>query len=233
MKKIIIGSLFILGSLFSYAQIDVKVISKEYTVGKIARKGLATTVELDNKYVKELWKKQIKDYGKVSSKGKIMSIDIANIKEVSSTPVMMYSAVESSGKGTMVWLALDMGDKYVVEGGEGYNSASALLKKFALSCYKEDLLDQVKEAEEALESSVKKEEKTVKQGEKLVSDLESNKNENEKLKQSLIDNEKEKNQLHSDVEQNKKDQTAAKSEIQKMKKALELKKAELDKVTVK
>lgn len=229
--KRIITSLLIFGSLFANAQIDVKVSSKEYTVGKIARKGLATVIELDNKYVQDLWKKQIKEYGKVSSKGKVMSIDVANIKEVSSSPVMMYSAVESSGKGSMVWLAIDMGDKYVVEGGEGYSSAASLLEKFALSCYKEDLLEQVKEAEDALDSSLKKEGKTIKQGEKLISDLESNKKEKEKLQQAIVDNDKEKGQLDSDMEQNKKDQSAAKQEVDKMKKALELKQKELSKVS--
>ena len=233
MKKLFIASLLILGSLIGNAQINVNVTSKDYTVGKISRKGLSTVVELDNKYVKELWKKHIKNYGKISSKGKTMSIDIANIKEVSTTPVTLYSSVESSGKGTMVWIAIDMGDKYVIEGGEGYQSASALLKKFALSCYKEDLVDQVKEAEDALESSVKKEEKTVKQGEKLTSDLESNKKQKEKLQQDLVNNEKNKNQINTDIDQNKKDQSAAKQEIEKMKKALQLKQVELDKVIVK
>lgn len=231
MKKIFIAALFIIGSIAGFSQVEVKISSKEYTVEKIARKGLATIIELDNKYVKDLWKKQMKEYGNASSKGKTFSIDVANIKEVSSTPVTMYSAVESSGKGTLVWIAIDMGDKYVVEGGEGYNSAAELLKKFAYSCYKEDLADQVDEAEDALETSVKKEEKIVKEGEKLVSDLESNAKEKEKLEQALVDNEKEKNKLNSDIDQNKKDQSGAKQEIDKMKKALELKQSELGKVS--
>lgn len=230
MKKLFIAGLFILGSLFSYAQKDIKVISKNCTVAKIPRKGLATTVELDNKYVRDLWKKHIKSYGKTSSKGKITSIELANMSSISSTPVTMYSQVESSGKGTEIWMGIDMGDKYVVEGGEGYSSAKQLLESFALSCYKEDLMDQVKEAEDALGSSVKKQEKVIKEGEKLVSSIESNKKEKEKLEQAIAKNASDKTQLESDLEQNKKDQGASKDEVGKMKKALELKQTELNQV---
>jgi hypothetical protein len=230
MKKLFVLGLMILGMIGLKAQKAIDVVSKELEVEKIKRAGLAVNIELDEKFVKEVWKKQIKDYGKSDSKGNLIWIDVANIPAISNTPVKLYSSTISSSKGTTLWIAIDMGDKYVVEGGQGYDAAKKFLRDFAVSCYKSDLEEQVKEAQKALESSQKKEEKVLKDGENLTSDLQNNGQEKIKLEQDLKDNAAEKIQLEKDIEQNKKDQTAAKEEVAKMKKALELKQAEVSQV---
>lgn len=228
MKKLTLVGLALFLSIASFAQREIKVISRDYEIQKIGRDGLATTIELDKKYVRDLWKKQIKEYGKYDSKGATYIVPVAQVNSISSNPVKLYSAVESSGKGTMVWIAIDMGSKYVVEGGEGYKAAEALLSDFAKSCYREDVQDQLEDAQKALESSVKKQEKVVKEGEKLSKDFEDNASEKIKLQQDLSDNEKEKNQLQKDIEQNKKDKSSVDGEVEKMKKAFEIKQAELN-----
>lgn len=228
MKKIALAGLALLLSVASFAQKDIQVVSRDYEIEKIGRDGLATTIELDKKYVRDLWKKQLKSYGKYSSKGSTYIVPVAQISSVSSDPVKLYSAVESSGKGTLVWLAIDMGNKHVVEGGEGYKAAENLLTDFAKSCYREDVQEQLKDAEKALESSVKKQDKISKEGEKLSKNFESNASEKNKLEEALSDNAKEKNQLQKDIDQNKKDRDAVDSEVDKMKKAFEIKQAELN-----
>ena len=227
MKKIFIVSALFLSAFIGFGQKNISVVSKEIVVEKITRKGLAVLVELDEKFVKEQWKKQIKEYGKTESKGSAYWIEVAQIPAISSSSVKLYSSLESSGKGTMVWLGIDLGDKHVVEGGEGYESAKKLLRDFALGCYKQDLVEQVNEATKALETSQKKDEKVIKNGEKLVSDKESNASNKIKLEDALKKNAEDKIQLEKDIEQNKKDQVASKEEVAKMQKALELKQAEV------
>lgn len=226
MKKCFVASLLLFGLANVFAQKTITVTSKDYVIEKITRKGLSTTIELDAKFIKDNWKDYIKEFGKVESKGDTYTIPIANISSVSSSPCKMYSSVESSGKGTVVWIGIDLGDKIVTEGGEGYNAVQKLLKDFAISCYKKDIEDQIKEAEKALDSSTKKDEKVIKEGEKLVSDKENNASEKIKLEEALKKNASDKVQVEKDIEQNKKDQSASKEEVAKMKKALEIKQSE-------
>jgi hypothetical protein len=226
MKKIIASVVLLVAALGLYAQKSIDVVSKDLEVEKIKRTGLAVTIELDEKFVKDLWKKQLKDFGKTDSKGDLIWIEVATIPAISSTPVKLYTATQGSGKGTMVWMAVDMGDKYVTEGGEGYSNAKKFLRDFAISCYKADLEEQVKDAQKAFDSAQKEDEKVIKQGEKLSSDHQNNASDKVKLEEELKKNGEQKVQIEKDIVQNKKDQEASKSEVAKMKKALELKQAE-------
>ena len=229
MKRIVIAFCLGIISLAAFSQKGTKVYSKDYTVEKIQRQGLATTIELDKKFVKKKWEKFIKDYGKIESKKNTFIINVANINSISSNAVKFYSAIESSGKGTQVWIAIDMGSKYVVEGGQGYSSAEKLLKDFGKACYRADVEEQVKEAEGALKVATKKQSKTIKEGETLSNNLESNAKEKQKLETAIENNAKQKEQLEKDIVQNGKDKEVAKGEFEKMKKALEIKQAELSK----
>lgn len=228
MKKILIAVIYILGITSVFAQKSIDVVSKDFVIEKITRTGLATTIELDEKYVKDLWKKYLKDFGKVESKGDVYWIEVAQISAISNSPVKLQSGLTSSGKGTTLWIGVDLGDTHVKEGGEGYAATKKFLRDFALSCYKADMEAQIKEAEDAFSSSQKKDEKVIKEGEKLTSDLESNASEKIKLEEALKKNAENKIQLTKDLDQNKKDQTASKEEVTKMKKALELKQAEMN-----
>jgi len=229
MRKILITVSLCVFSLVSFSQKDIKVSSKNYTIEKIERHGLATTIELDKKFVKKNWEKFIKNYGKVESKKNTFTVGVAEISAISSNTVKLYSAVESSGKGTMVWMAIDMGSKYVVEGEQGYSAAEDILRDFTKSCYRADIEEQAKEAEKALETATKKEAKVKKEGEKLASELESNAKEKVKLENDLQENGKKKTELEGDISQNDKDYKSASEEKAKMQKAFDLKQAELSK----
>ncbi len=230
MKQIIILLAFLNIIHFSNAQKRVSVSEKELTVEKIRRTGLSTTLEADKKLTSNLWRKQIKEYGKVSKSGGVMIIDVAKIPSISAKPVKVYTTVQSSGKGAMVWMAIDLGDAFVVSGNSKFSAAERLLKEFGVKVYKEEIQLEIKEAEKAVNEAVKRKEKRVKEGEELQSDLVRNADEKKKLEQEIKDNASQKVQLEKDVEQNKKDQVAADEHIAKMKKALELTKDKLNKV---
>lgn len=228
MKKI---SLFIILLSMITLSIAQKIVVKDqdYEIEKINRTGLAVVIELDKKFVQDLWKDKLKDLGKVnSSKGEFI-IDVAQLPEVSSSPVKIYSVVEKVSHGTMVWLAIDMGSSLVTPGQKGYKSAVKVLEDFAKSCFIADINEQIKDAEKAKEDAIKDQEKMIKEGDKLSNELSDNAKEKEKLEQELVENGNEKVTIEKNIEQNKKDKVAAKDNVKEMEKAVEVVKAKLEK----
>ena len=228
MKKILILSVFVFSALFTQAQ-KVTINQTDQKVNKITRPGASVYLELGEKEVKNLWKKRFKDFGKVTTSGGDYFIEIGTVPGISST-VRVISRVESSGKGTMVWMAVDMGDEWAQSGGKGWASIQKILKEFGVEAYKEDIMIQIDDAEKALGKTVKEQEKTVKSGENLQSDLQQNGENKIKLEQELKDNAAEKVQLEKDLEQNKKDQQRMMSEVDKMKKAVDIVKQKLHQI---
>jgi hypothetical protein len=209
-----------------------KVTESTETIDKIPRTGLSLLIELDDKMVERLWEKQLKNYGKVNSSKGIYSISPASIATISSQPCIVTSLVKSSGKGTIVWWAIDMGKEHVTSSGSpsAYKAAEKILNDFALQCYREDINEQIEEAEKAVSDAVKAQEKQVKEGESLLRSVDRNKQEKANLEQKLKDNAAELVKLQQDIEQNKKDQAVAAQDVEKMKKALEAVKAKLAQV---
>ena len=229
MKKLI-SFLFIL-FLFNLGMAQkVRVTESTEVVDKISRSGLSVIIELDNKKIEKAWEKQLKSYGKVDNSKGVYRIPLANISSISSSPCVVTSVVKSSGKGTQIWWAIDLGTNHVSSGSAGYKAAEKILNDFAIQAYRDDVNEQIVEAERALASTVKSQEKEVKEGESLVRDVEKNKQEKLDLEKELKENGEELVQLQKDIEQNKKDQTAAAQEVEKMKKALEMVKAKLNQV---
>lgn len=231
MKKIATLVLFLFALKLATAQ---KVTVNETTeiVEKISRTGLSTVIALDQKKVQKAWEKQLKNYGKITESKGIYTIPVANIPSISSTPCRVTSIVKSSGKGTMVWWAIDLGDEHVnsSSNSHAYKAAEKILSDFSMQCYREDVNDQIEEAEKALQNSVKTQEKKVKEGENLVRDVEKNKQEKINLEQKLKQNGEDLVQLQKDIETNKKDQAAATADVEKMKKALEVVKQKLNQI---
>jgi hypothetical protein len=229
MKKLI-SSVFILFIINLAIAQKVRVTESTEVIDKISRTGLSTIIELDNKKVEKAWEKQLKTYGKVDYSKGVYRIPVANIPSVSSSPCVVTSIVKSTGKGTMVWWSIDLGKDHVSPGSSAYKAAEKILNEFALQAYRDDINDQIQEAEKALANSVKAQEKQVKEGENLVRSVEKNKQEKANLERKLKENADELVQLQKDIEQNKKDQAAAAQDVEKMKKALEAVKNKLNQV---
>lgn len=228
MKRNIAIVLFFMFAVMANAQ-KVTVNQTDQKVNKITRPGAAVYLELDEKLVSNLWKKQFKDYGKVSTSGGDYYIEAATVPGISSI-VRTISRVEKSGKGTMVWMAVDMGDEWAQSGGKGWAAIEKILHNFGVTAYKEDIMEQIADAEKALEKTVKQQEKTIKEGDNLQSDYEDNAEEKIRLENALKDNAAQKVQLQQSIEQNKKDKERMVGEVDKMKKAVDVVKQKLSQV---
>jgi len=209
--------------VMSAQTVTVQPVERE--VAKVPRKGLGVNIELDSKFVEKQWKKKLKDFGGKSSseKGGVTKIEGATITELSSSPVQMWTKVEG-GKGTTeVWWIIDLGTEYVTSESSSFGTAKKILHDFGVECYREDINEQIEEAEKEYEKTVKNLEKEQKEGENLNGKIESNKSTIEKLQQENVGLEKE-------VDQNKKDQEQLTKDVATMKKKVEEVKAKLDKV---
>lgn len=231
MKRVAIIFFILISAFQSYSQ---KILIQEGSeiIDKVQRTGLYTIVNLDVKTVEKAWEKKLKDYGKVQSSKGVLSITGAEIPGVTSTPGKVYSIVTKDREGTKIWWAIDLGTSFVTtaDGGSSYRSASQILSEFAAECYREDINEQIEDAEKALSKTVKDYEKEVKEGENLVRDVDRNKQEKIDLENRLKENAQDLKQLESDIVQNKKDQESAQKEIEKMKQAVEVVKSKLNQI---
>ena len=226
MRALLIFCMSVVISTVSFSQ-TVTVTESEKVVQKITRTGLGILVKLPAKEVEKAWKNQLKEFGKVETSGKDYIVNVANVSSVSSRTVRIVSKIESTGKGTLIWWAIDLGDKWVKSGGTGYNSAADILKKFGKKCYLDDIQDQIDDAEKNLEKTVKEQEKTVRAGENLQGDLVNNGKEKETLEKKLVDNKEEKVQVEKDIDLNKTDQANMVTKVDEAKKAVEVVKKKL------
>ena len=201
----------------------VTVEENDQNINKIKRTGLSTIIELDEKYVSNLFKKELKEFGRVSKDGDVYLIETANMPSITSSNVRVYGKTSKVGKkGTLVWIAVDMGDAFITRSHPKYGALEKILHDFGVKVYLEDINEQVEDAEKALEKSSKDYNKVSKEGEDLSNDLKNNAKEKESLEKQLDKNADEKVRLEKDIAQNKKDKAASEQEVEKMKKALEL-----------
>lgn len=231
MKKLIFLLVLLVVSSVSFSQ-KIKVEGVEENVNGVPRKGLGVVVELDEKFVKKLWEKKLKEFGKVDNSKGYFYVNGGNMKGVSSSPVNIISGIKSSKSGHMVWYAIDLGDSYVTTDNKkgSYRDAEQILKDFAIQCYTEDINNQIEDAQKALDKTIKEKEKKVKEGDNLVKDVEDNKKDKAKLEQKLKENAEDLVKLQNKQEQNKKDQAAAAQDVEKMKQAVEAVKQKLNKI---
>jgi hypothetical protein len=219
---------FLVLSCFTFSSGQkISVSQSSETIEKIPRTGLSVVIALDDDEVEDEWKKQLKNYGKVESSKGVYTVAVANIPSVSSSPCRVTSIVKSSGKGSQVWWTIDLGNQMLTSNSSASKAAEKILHDFAVLCYRDDITNQIKEAEKALANSVKTQEKEVKEGQDLVKDVEKNKQDKIALEQKIIQNGKDLEQLQKDIAQNKTDQGSAAADVEKMKKAVEVVKSKL------
>jgi hypothetical protein len=162
MKNILslLFSIMSFGIIFSQ-NYNIKVDHHSGKVGKMHHAGLAIHIDLDKKEVKDEWKKELKQMGKVDSESGVYLIESARFSAVSSQPVRVLSSVETTGKGTRVWISINDGESYIKSGSSGYGGAKDFLEGFAKKMYKRDIDRQVTDAEKALIVSRKNQTKVI------------------------------------------------------------------------
>lgn len=210
----------------------VNVTEFEETIENVNRKGMVTTILLDPEQVEKAWLKKLKEFGKVDVSKSIYIVEIALIVGISATPVRIVSTITNNDKGSRIFWSIEMGKTYVSskDDQEKYHTAEKILHDFGVMLYREDINDQIKDAEKVLSQTVKLQEKKLKQGVDLLSKTEKNKQNKLVLEQKLKENAEELIQLQKDTEQNKLDQNAAAIEVDKVKLSVEAVKAKLLKV---
>ena len=215
----------------SFAQ-KVVVTEHDETIDNVTRKGMSTIILLEQEITEKSWLKKLKEFGKVASQKNIYTVEMANISGISSTPVNIISTITQSDKGSKVFWSIEMGKAYVSTKDDPakYSIAEKILHDFAVMVYREDINDQIKDAEKVLSQTVKVQDKKVRLGGDLVNKVERNKQQKLNLEQKLRDNADELIQLQKDIEQNKLDQAASVIEVGKVKNAVEAVKAKLLKV---
>jgi hypothetical protein len=215
----------------TFAQ-KVMVTEHDETIDNVTRKGMSTIILLEQEITEKSWLKKLKEFGKVESQKNNYTVEIANISGISSTPVRIISTISQSDKGSKVFWSIEMGKAYVSTKDDPakYTIAEKILHDFAVMVYREDINDQIKDAEKVLSQTVKTQDKKVRIGSDLVNKVERNKQQKLTLEQKLRDNADELLQLQKDIEQNKLDQAASVVEVGKVKNAVEAVKAKLLKV---
>ena len=219
---IIIGCLSASNSFAQKRNIKAR-LQKEVVEG-VSREGTAIDIDLNNKSIVKEWESTLKTYGKLSKlKGDAYKVTEATFPGVSGTCVI-YAKCYSSKKGYLAWWSIDNGTQIT----SNSNQAENKLEEFARQQYISDINTQIKDAEDAVKSAGKMQEKQIDKGADLVKDISKNGQEKNKLEQELKDNASELQQLNKDVESNKADQAKATAESAKMQKALEVVKSKLN-----
>ncbi|MCU0429548.1 MAG: hypothetical protein MUF42_06205 [Cytophagaceae bacterium] len=172
--KTITSCLLLLWSLSLWAQ-KVKIEDSKETHGHSIHQGIATTLELDKKEVGKAWEKYMKLYGKLENDKGYYKVSPALLTGLSNASLL--SQVVASATGTKVWLCLQIDSTDVTPDKTAeYATAKKLLYEFGVTAYRDDINEQIAEAEKALEQSVQIHERKLKEGEGLEDKLVENQN---------------------------------------------------------
>lgn len=206
----------------------VSVQTAETEIEGLKRSGLSTTIELERKQVEKAWNKYLKSVCKKveSSKGSYIAKG-ANIPEIAPGNINVFSKVDADTRGTTIFYAIDLGTEYIAQGTPAYEAARKILHEFTVQQYRDDLNEQIKEADEVVDDAVRTHEKKMAQGENLQKQIERNAQEKIKLQKELEENAENAEKLKKSIEQNKIDQATALEEIKKVRKVSEDKKTKL------
>jgi hypothetical protein len=190
MKPLLFIFIFLSSILLIQAQSqkDISVTSGHSEIQKVDRKGMQVLIELDDKFVSKNWAQKLKEFGKVETDKGSFIVNGASIPDVSSA-CTIYSSVTKTSKGVFVFWAIDIGSGYITEDHAKYDATKKKLREYAAGLYIADINVQISAAESALNSSVKNQEKMVKQGENLKNDTQKNAKDKTNLDKKLAENE--------------------------------------------
>lgn len=205
----------------------VSVVPAEAEIDGLKRKGLSTTIELERKVVEKAWQKYLKNAGKVESSKGNYTVKGGSIPSIAPGAINIYSHIDNDSHGTTIFYAIDLGTELATIGTPAYEAAQKALHEFAVQQYREDLNEQIKEADEVVDDAVRMHEKKVAQGESLQKQIERNAQEKVKLQKQLEENALDAERLKNSLTQNKIDQATALEEIKRVRQVSEGKKAKL------
>jgi hypothetical protein len=216
--------------LITYSQTvkkDIHAHESAEIIERISRDGFYIEIELDKATVEKAWDKKVREYGKYDLLKNYTVVKQANIPSLCSNG-NLYSSVSSTGKGTKVFWAIEDINGYVTSKQGNYQTAKKILEDFARQLYVEDINHQIAAAELALQQSAKVQEKTMKESEQILKNIDKNKQEKLDLDAAMLKNGEQFKILEQEKLNNIESQKAAAIEVEKMKKALEHVKGKLN-----
>jgi len=203
-------------SFGSHAQ-TILVKNAESTINQMPRKGVSVKIELDRRTVEKQWLKLLRSWGKLDTyKSGGYQVNPAQISSISATPVVAFAGLEADNTGVTAFLAIDLGTSFIVEGSKEYEPMRKILQDFATELYREDINNQIAEADKAVDAAVRFHDKKMEQAADLARALEKNKADKAKLERQLKENIDQFGKLLTDSTQNKADQSATLEEINRL-----------------
>lgn len=209
----------------------IEVLPANGTIKEKSLKGFIVCIELDAKSVESGWQRYMKSLGKFEMVEKYTAEGLnLPISAISSDAVDFYSKVTVSPRCVQVFMA-------AVRSGSGLelpesqkDNVRKLLYDFTIEQYRNDLIQQIAEAERVVNLAVKAHDKRVSEGNNLKSKLNRNRKEKTKLEKELEENAANLLKLKADSSQNVTEQESALEEIKKVRQIAEEKKLKLGQV---
>ncbi|GAA4305112.1 DNA repair ATPase [Nibribacter koreensis] len=245
MKAVALVFMLLGMATMGWAQQRSTVDEKEVDINGIVRKGQRIMIQLDNKVVEKAWASYLKEKSGGTVKGPsilptakaqagkgVYTVEKAQIDTITTNPMRIMSKVEGSDQGTMVWWSLDLGNAYLSkkETTKEWARSEALLQQFARQLYKQDVQNQIADAEKVLVNSQNEADRVVRQADEIKYKITKNQARKQELEAELAANANELTQLNQDVENNLKQQEAAKKQVENMRRAVDIVKAKMDKI---
>lgn len=225
MIRVFIGLLAFLFCFEAFGQ-KPSYTSDEETVAGRTLKGQSTFINLDKKSIDRIWLKKLKELGKPEAIQGDYQIKIA-VVPFSSTSLQIYSKLTSTNGGTRIFWSLDNGEQAFDEKSSYWTSAGQFLVAFGIDCYRQDLNNQIAEADKSVESAVKLHDARQKNREVLLRDIERNRTEKLRLEKQLVENAQQLLKFKADSSQNKAEIDGSLAEIDRLRKIAEDKKNKL------
>jgi hypothetical protein len=186
--------------------------------------GYRATIEADKEKVEKEWIKYLKEFGKVEKSKKMVLLKNAIIFNAISSATI-HSQLVQEGKNTRIWwgrsLEEDAGAKATDQDLE------RLLSEFVLLYLRNEVQNQINEAERAVSFTSKNHQKLLREKSDLENKIERNQQERERLAQEIIDLEAKSVDLKSQLETNGKNLEQTEKDLEKIKEVLETYKLKL------
>lgn len=221
------------GCFFSFRLMaqSVETDPASFTVKDRSVKGFVACLELEVKEVERNWARYLKSLGKFETVDRqTMQAMAIMLPTVSSDAIDFYSKIVVSPRCVQVFMGgLRAGSSLELLETQASN-IKKLLHDFAAEQYRQDLINQITEAERVVNLAVKAHDKRISEGDNLKSKMKRNRRDRENLVKSLEENAEDLKKLKADSTRNVSEQETALEEITKVRKIAEDKKQKLNQI---
>lgn len=184
---------------------------------KIKKPGLYTLLNIDKKYIDKGWRFKLAEFGKVVVTREVYTVNSAAMPTISENPINLVTKVTTQKGKTLVFMSMNLQDSLFVDAQHPkYAEAEKIMNSFIKLMEWEE---SVRKAEDEYNDVVKAQDKTIRQGERLVDKIESNKKEKEKILKKIDENKDEYSKLNEELPKAQDEQKLTIEELDKAKAA--------------